>query len=81
MSIKLNISEQFKAELTEQGAEIWNKSFEVVPPKHRPEPKVAGDIIQTGLWTIMQVFGPHTWHGMMHAHFKDNAITKVRTHP
>lgn len=81
MSIKLNINDHFKAELTEQGAEVWNKSFEDVPPKRRPAVVAAGHTIETGLWTIMQVFGPHTWHGMAHTHFKDNAITKVRRHP
>lgn len=81
MSITLNINERFKAELTEKGAEVWNKSFDEAPPKHRPAAKKAGEMIEACLWEIMQVFGPHTWHGMTQLHFKDNSITKLRTHP
>lgn len=80
MSITINLNDDFTATLTAKGAEVWNKSFEDVPPKHRPAPVAAGQVIETGLWTLMQVFGPHTWHGMTHTHFVENSIKKVRKH-
>ncbi len=73
----ININDAFSAELTELGASVWNKAFECVPAEHRPAPKKAGDVISTQLWDLMQVFGPHTWHGMVGTHFKDNSITKL----
>lgn len=72
--MQVNINTPCTIVLTEAGAKVWNRAFDVIPFANRPVPKVAGDTVKTQLWCVMEIFGPHTYLGMREPLFQGNNL-------
>lgn len=61
---KLNLNDSCKFRLTAAGAAVWNAQWGNMPARLRQtEGKAEGDEVQTQLWCLMEIFGPHTHIG------------------
>lgn len=58
--MEVNLNAHCSFVLTEAGAKLWNRAYEIIPTRHRPAPKQAGDFIKTQLWEMMEILGPET---------------------
>lgn len=68
--VDINLNDSVQVLLNEEGAKIVNAYYDELygrmPPaaaKHKPAPKVAGDVHKAQLWDIMHIYGPHTFMG------------------
>lgn len=75
--LAVNTNADASAVLTQYGAEIYNKAHECIPAKYRSEPKKAGDVMRSQLWTFMNIFGPFLYMGNTEVPFKENTFTLI----
>jgi hypothetical protein len=72
---KININDYARVRLTSHGEEILKKECDVAHEYHyNPHTK----ILEIELWSIMEIFGPHIWHGSDQC-FEHNEITIIET--
>ena len=57
----MNINDKVKVQLTAFGADLWNKQYDnlKIPVEYLPAKVATLDYIETQLWDLMAVFGPH----------------------
>lgn len=76
--MQININETVKVKLTKAGKEHWKKYYQNllgglgVPVNIPKIPK--DNILETELWTIMQVFGNGIYQTMPKQFFEDNVL-------
>lgn len=71
----VNINDQVKVRLTDAGHQCWHDFWtkEVKRTFLLPAPDAQGRYT-FNIWTLMQVFGPSTYHGQPKMFFVDNQI-------
>lgn len=69
--MKLNINCSVKARLTEEGMEVVRN--EIARYGKHYHKVTDGNLFETQLWILMQVFGPFIFHGCKN-HIVDNVI-------
>lgn len=74
--MKTNLNAPVTATLTAIGARIINEYFSTshIPIKHLPPVRIAGDVINMPLWTVMKIFGEKIHNGMTEVPFVDNEV-------
>jgi len=70
---KININDYARVRLTSHGEKILGEGTE--REYHYNEHT---KVFETELWTIMEIFGPHIWHGSEQC-FEHNEITIIET--
>jgi hypothetical protein len=70
----MNTNTVVKVVLTASGAKIYNAWMWQFPLQARAPEVEAGHVLETELWQVMQIFGPHIFHGMLETPFVNNEI-------
>lgn len=82
---ELNTNEMVRVILTERGAAIYNADaakmnahMATTRSSYRVTYKLPGDMHETSLWRLMQLYGPHIYMGMREMPFLDNVVEIVQ---